>query len=68
VLKAHVGDVINVDFGLKNDDQCLSVHFDCENRRREEKFANHGLPLWCDKMNAESSSWTAETYFGVDDL
>ncbi len=25
-----------VDFGLKDDDQCLSVHFDGENGRREE--------------------------------
>lgn len=53
MLKAHVGDVINVDLGLQNDDQRLSVHFDGENRRGKEKLANHRLTLWCNRMNAE---------------
>lgn len=43
--QSHVGDIIDVNFGLENDDQCLAVKFDGENRGREQKLADHGLSL-----------------------
>ena len=41
----HVGDVVDVDFNLEDNNECLAVELDGEDRGREEELADHGLPL-----------------------
>lgn len=41
VQKTHVGYIINVNFGLEDDNKRFTVQLDGKNRGREKKFTNH---------------------------
>ena len=49
VEKLHIGDVVDVDLNLEDDDERLPVELDGENRGREEKLADHRLPLYVER-------------------
>ena len=60
VEKLHIGDVINVDLNLEDDDERLPVELDGENRGREEKLADHRLSLCVWRGDASDVGSNAE--------